>query len=419
MNDKTLPGTDQAITVNYRQSCRICKSDKVKCFLRFPDMPFTDDLVQTNKGKEFLAPIDVYWCSECKTAQTLHDVDTSRYYREYQYTVSASPFARRFMTMLAEQTFATFKLRKGDRVVEIGSGDGYQLACFGKLGAKVLGFEPSAALVEKSLAQKVPVIQCLFGAEHVGRIPADMVPAQVVLLTYTFDHLPDPVPFLEAVKKVLDPLRGVLLIEVHDLNKIIERRETCLIEHEHSIYLSALSMKRLLARVGLRLLTTQLLPVSDRRGNSLLVVACGQTAIHRPDKSVSCLDLIHLDRWSTYEQFEAEVSRSYARLRDHVRQQTNQGRRMAGFGAAGRGVLTLAQSGLGESDIAYVCDNNPALHGLLTPKSHIPVVPPAQLLTDPVDEVIVFSFGYFREIAQQSAEYLQGGGRLTSLLDLL
>lgn len=43
-----------------------------------------------------------------------------------------------------------------------------------------------------------------------------------------FDYLLDPAPFLEAVKMVLDPQRGVLVIAVHDLRGIVLRRDASL-----------------------------------------------------------------------------------------------------------------------------------------------------------------------------------------------
>jgi hypothetical protein len=47
------------------------------------------------------------------------------------------------------------------------------------------------------------------------------------------------------------------------------------------------------------------------------------------------------------------------------------------------------------------------------------VVAPDQLLTDPSDEAIVFSFGYMDEIRRHLAQYEARGGRLISLLELI
>lgn len=405
-------------SVHRRSACRLCGSSDVAEFLDLGDAPFTDDFVAPHQaGREFAAPLSVWICRACWSAQTQHDVEVDEYYRDYNYSVAASPFAQRFMIRLAEQTMATYGLGPGATVLEVGSGDGAQLAQFQALGAHVLGFEPSADLCATSRSRGVPVRECLFDARTAAEIPADMRPADVILLTYTFDHLPEPLPFLQAVRSVLNPDRGVLVIEVHDLEQIMLRRETCLFEHEHSIYLTRRSFRRLLERAGFELLTAELLPASERRGNSLLIAAGLRGGRHAPDPVHDSPPLF--ERWETYARFGADVRRSHDALRNHVRGARATGRRIAGYGAGGRGVMTLAGTGLGSGDIAYLCDRSPHAHGLLAPRSHVPICDPSRLAEDPVDELVVFSYGYLDEIRAQLEDELAVMPQLTSVLDLL
>lgn len=406
--------------VHLRSSCRLCGSPRVREFLRFPAMPFTDEFVsQARVGSEFTADIAVFWCENCHSAQTQHDVEVSEYYRDYRYTVSSSAFARRFMTRLAEELFQRFHLSPGDRVLEIGSGDGHQLACFQKLGAEVLGFEPSADLTHAASAAGVPTIQTLFDCRGVEQIPASQRPAHVVLLTYTFDHLPEPGPFLDLVRTVLDPKRGLLVIEIHDFAKIHERREICLFEHEHSIYLTGITVQRLLARAGLRLVTSSLLPESERRGNSLLVVATPEGSdVAASDFQPHPAD-VALESWPLLERFGADVRAGIQRFRNYLQTRRAEGAKLAGYGAGGRGVMTLAMAGITTREIEYLCDQNVSFHGLLTPATHIPVVSPDHVDAAPVDEIIVFSYAYMGEIRERLHRFAERGGRFTSILDLI
>ncbi len=404
--------------IRQRDACRICGSLDAPFFLDLGQAPFTDDFVhRAAAGTEFAAPLRVAWCRACSTAQTRHDVDVADYYRDYRYSVAASGFAQRFMARLAQETVGRLGFGAGARVIEVGSGDGAQLAAFQRLGAQVLGFEPSADLCAASRADGVPVAECLFQATTVAEIPAAMRPADVVLLTYTFDHLPEPLGFLEAVRTVLEPERGVVIIEVHDLEQIVERRETCLFEHEHSVYLTSSSFRRLLARAGFEVVTTDLLPAYERRGNSLLVVAApvGTTHPVQPEQPLSR----EFDEWETYEAFATEVQAGHDALRSWVRERRRAGETVAGWGAGGRGVMTLAYTGLGPDDVAYLVDRNPAAHGLVAPGSHVPVVGPRHLDLEPVDHLIVFSYGYFDEIATAVRDELDCAPQLVSMLDLL
>ncbi|MBF0491230.1 MAG: methyltransferase domain-containing protein [Deltaproteobacteria bacterium] len=409
------------INIQKNERCRICNSSSLKNFLTFDDMPFTDQIITPAKvGTEFSYPIDLFFCEECKVTQTLHDVEVQEYYRDYKYTSSSSEFTRSFMKMLSDNTFNKFELREGDHVIEIGSGDGEQLKYFKQKKMKVLGIEPSAELTNLSKERDVPTIQTLFNAETIDQIPKEFLPAQVVLLTYTFDHLPQPKQFLESVKRILDPNKGVLIIEIHDLSKIIARCETCLFEHEHSIYMTPLTIKETLERFGFKLLSTDLVPEKLRRGNSLLVAAALNNSSHKSDESVSfCADFTYLKQYKIYEEFAQKVAKSYSKMRSYVQSKISDGFKFAGYGGGGRGVMTLAMSGLTHKEINFLCDKNASFHGFLTPNTHVPIVSPEYLLQNFVDEVIVFSFGYLDEIKRELKDYLQKGGKLVSMLELL
>jgi hypothetical protein len=55
------------------------------------------------------------------------------------------------------------------------------------------------------------------------------------------------------------------------------------------------------------------------------------------------------------------------------------------------------------SAFAYFVDGNTLLHGSRLPKSNISVFAPEHLVTDRVDCIVVFSHGYFTEIAAECA----------------
>lgn len=408
------------ITVTDRQQCRVCGSSAVRRFLDFADYPLADNhLDSPQSDREFLCRYRAFWCPECKTVQNLTDFDWSAYYSDYDYTVSASGFARTFMDRLAANTIDKYGLATGSSVVEIGSSDGHQLACFQKRGMKVFGYEPGHALAERARDSGIPTVEALFGSRTLDSIPSDMKPVQVFLCSYTFDHVPDPVDCLRAMRSVLEPQRGLVVIEVHDLERIIERREACLFCHEHTVYPSRTTMASMMERAGLRLVSVDLVPEDERRGNSLLAVGVPDASAVAPDLSPPSEMLTALDDWHVYDDFASAVEKSHRNLADHVRSQLEAGRRIAAYGASGRAIATLALAGLTHREIAYVCDANPSLHGLYLPKSHVPVRPPEHVPVDPVDEIIVFAYGYMDEIRASLSGFVERGGRLVSLLELL
>lgn len=398
--------------------CRNCCSAQVSPFLTLPSMPLTDAFrAADDRGDEFLHPIEIFLCLDCGLSQIQHNVSVSKYYEDYRYTSAASGFVQRFMRDLAAEIWRKWGLRKGDSVIEIGSGDGAQLKCFQELGARVLGFEPSAVLTEASRKSGVPALKQLYTTGSEKDIPSDMVPANVVLLTYTFDHLQDPTSFARTVLPLIDRERGLLVIEVHDFEKILERREFCLFEHEHTIYPTAATLQDVLGRAGFDVIDIGVLPEKCRRANSLLVVATPKGA----QFSAQAVPLLQKGRSSDLNacaEFGRGIEESMRRLRKFVEGRRARGVRIAGYGAGGRGVMTLAVMAK-PGEVAYVCDLNQSFHGYFTPGAHVPVVPPSRLEEDPVDELVVFSFGYYQEILDSLGGFLARGGKVYSLLDLL
>jgi hypothetical protein len=404
--------------VHHRKQCRFCGTSGLVQYYEMARQPMTDNFLTAEQlGQEFVYPLQVFYCPQCWISQTQHDVDLQGYYNDYQYSVATSGFAQTFMRLLAEETWRRYGYRAGDTVVEVGSSDGSQLGHFRDLGARVFGFEPSLPLAQISRERGIPVAQTLFD-ENAGReIPSELLPVQVLLLTYTFDHLPEPKGFLRAVSQVLDRERGVLIIEVHDLEKILERCEFCLLEHEHTSYYVAATLQKTLAEAGLRMLDVGLLPESQRRGNSLLVTATPEGSA-LASRALPTLPLGAFGSSAIYAAFGNRMQASLSKLRNQIQSSKAQGKRVAGYGAGGRGVITLAAAAE-PGEVAYLIDKNTAFHGLHTPVSHVPVDGPERLRREPVDEVVVFSFGYFKEISEELADVQAKGTRLISLLDVL
>jgi hypothetical protein len=72
-------------------------------------------------------------------------------------------------------------------------------------------------------------------------------------------------------------------------------------------------------------------------------------------------------------------------------------RRVAIWGAGHQAFAIMALMGLG-GRVCYVVDSAPFKQGKLTPASHIPIVPPEALYSDPVDAVLIMAGSYSDEV---------------------
>lgn len=400
-------------------TCRVCQSSNLHKFLKLDDMPFTDDFLKKEDiGSEFLYPIEIYFCQDCHTVQTQHDVSVDEYYEDYQYSVGASLFASSFMQNMAKKLSATyFQNSQGLKVLEVGSGDGEQLVPFKELGCKVLGYEPSSYLVEVAASKGIPSVQGLFTEEAIDTLPDDFKEVDIILLSYTFDHIPDPIGFLNGVKKILNKKTGILVIENHDLEKIFERQEYCLFEHEHSIYLTKNTAISLAKRNGFEIIEFDVLPENERRANSLIFVM-SLTGSDFASNAIESYPLADYTRTKFYDEEAAKIEQGIRNFETYIAKKADEGKTVAGYGAGGRGVMTLAAV-KNAGQLSYLVDKKPKQSGVFTPKSHIGVYEITHLSEQPVDETIVFSFGYMSEIKQDLAKMGYADSSIVSMLDIL
>jgi len=371
-------------------------------------MPLTDDFVSpSSMRRQFCHDLDVYVCEDCATVQTQHDVSAREYYEDYQYSVAGSATAGRFMHLLADSVtrkYGTVAPRER-KILEIGSGDGSQLLVFKELGCQVLGYEPSSVLKRLAEDRGIPTIQGLFDRSFVPQLPDEFRQVDVVLLSYTLDHLPHPREFLAAARTLLHPDRGILVVEVHDLEKIFQRQESCLFEHEHTIYLTAATAASLAASEGLTVIDYDPVPVKERRANSLIFVSApeGSELTRRFAAAPATVSEDFADPDFLMRQADL-LRRGIANLDEFVTRVTAAGKTIAGYGAGGRGVMTMAamQSAV---KLRYVADKRFGQVSLVAPKSGVRVVGLPTLKESPVDEILVFSFGYMKEIQADLAAF--------------
>ena len=399
--------------------CRACGGSRLKKFLHLPAMPFTDDFIPRERfGQEFRADIDVFVCGDCFTAQTQHDVDVGDYYEDYQYSVGESATASRFMRLLAETLSANYWPGfKGRKVLEIGSGDGEQLVAFSHTGCRVLGYEPSSVLCQVAQAKGIPSIRGLFAASSIDRLPAEFREVDVVMLSYTFDHLPEPRAFVATSRSILNKTDGLLVVEIHNLEKIIERQEYCLFEHEHSIYLTETTARQMCRLEGMEIIEFGLVPEQDRRANSLIFVATPKES-RLASRAATPKTPSDFHRLAFYDEVAAKIGRGILNLETYVDRATAHGKKLAGYGAGGRGVMTLAAMH-NAAKLRYLVDKKPKRPGLVAPKSGVPLVGFDALTADPVDEILVFSFGYMQEIQRELGPLGYQPPQFHSLLDIL
>lgn len=386
------------LTSNYL--CRVCQSTLTNKILHLSNSPLTDEFTPSGKiPREYLKDIDIFRCKSCGLVQNPADFDHSSYYDTYEYSSGHSEFAKKFMSkyaLTAVEFFLAATGRKAVSVIEVGSGDGVQLKAFEALGIRnLLGIEPSTALVKQSEGIGIPAIRDLFTTDLVKKIQENNKNFDILISSYTLDHVRDPVNYLKAAHALLSP-GGVLVFEVHDLEKIVNRSEWCLFEHEHTVYMDSSFAKKLVESCGFKLLAINPIDEKDVRANSLILVAQKQSQYYEfMQFSINKLsDDNHVEKKLIYLQ--ENINNVVMNINNWI-SKIPEGERLIGFGAGGRGVMTLALLHQAKR-FSAIFDSNYRSDEFLTPKTHLPIMGLNDLEGMNDSWCLIFSFGYKLEI---------------------
>lgn len=148
---------------------------------------------------------------------------------------------------------------KGRRLLDVGSGPGHFLNCGKKRGWNVVGVEPSPTAARYAQKRGLQVLNDFFSNERAKQLGTfDVVHASFVL-----EHVPDPIAFIEDMKKLLKP-RGVLTLvcpnDYNPLQLVLQREENMqpwwVVPDHHLNYFTVASAQRLLTRMGCSVVET-------------------------------------------------------------------------------------------------------------------------------------------------------------------
>jgi SAM-dependent methyltransferase len=368
----------------------------------------TDQLQQM----EVFYPLHVWVCDRCFLVQLEESVAPDKIFTEYayfsSYATSWVEHALRYTRMATER----FGLDARSKVVEVASNDGYLLQHFVKAGIPVLGIEPAANVAEVAIARGVPTTVQFLGQVTGAAIAREHGPADLVLGNNVLAHVPDINDFVRGLRELLAP-HGVITMEFPHLQRLVEGNQFDTIYHEHFSYLSFGTVEEVFAAHSLVLFDVEELPT---HGGSLRIYARHEDhvglavknsvgAMRERERSLGYRDL------ARYQSFGQQVQETKRRLLAFLIEAKQQGKRVAGYGAPGKGNTLLNYCGIRTDFLDFTVDANPYKQGKYTPGTHIPILAPDALKRERPDYVLILPWNLKDEIMEQAAYIREWNGR--------
>jgi len=330
--------------------CRVCGRKLFgKPLLRYENMPKSaqylpdKETLKNDKG----VVLEVCQCSGCGLVQ-LNNKPVP-YYRE---VIRASGFSKEMIDFRNKQ-FKDFVKKynlKNKKIIEIGCGKGEYSQIMSKYSANTFGFD---GYIEKS-------------DYKIKNYPYD-----AFFIMNFLEHLPNINDVLGGIYNNLSD-NSVGIVEVPNFDMILKNNLFSEFVVDHLFYFTKETLENILKLNGFDILESEIV-----WHDYIISVVVKKRKILDLSKFYDCQNILKMD-------IEKYISKY---------------KRVAIWGAGHQALAIMAMMNLGNK-IKYVIDSATFKQGKYTPSTHIPIVAPDYLISNPVDAVLVMAAGYSDEVVK-------------------
>jgi C-methyltransferase C-terminal domain/Putative zinc binding domain/Methyltransferase domain len=394
--------------------CRFCAAPLRHTFVDLGMSPLCESYVPAERvnAMEPFYPLHARICERCLLVQLEEFVAPDEIFSEYAYFSSYSDSWVAHARAYVEMAIDRFGLGPHSLVVELASNDGYLLQHVVERGIPALGIEPAANVAVAAQEKGIETVVEFFGRELAARLVAEGRRADLLAANNVMAHVPDLNDFVGGMEPLLAP-HGVVTIEVPHLLRLVGENQFDTIYHEHFSYFSFLTARNVLAAHGLEVFDVDEL---STHGGSLRLYAQHLSSGRRPvGRKVDALlereRALGFDTLQGHAGFSARVEETKWRLLEFLIACRRQGKRVAGYGAPGKGNTLLNYCGIRTDLLEFTVDRNPYKQGQFLPGTHIPIRHPEALDQARPDFILILPWNLKEEIVAQLSYTREWGAR--------
>ena len=400
-------------------NCRFCGTQLKHTFVDLGTAPLCQKHItpgRYNEG-EYIYPQHVYVCDKCFLVQlpayvASEDIFDAEYGYFSGYSKGWLDHCREYVNMVVDR----FELTESSSVLEIASNDGSLLQYFQEKRIPCMGVEPTENTAIVSRDKGIPTIGVFFTRANADILLSAYGPKDLILGNNVLAHVPDINDFVSGMKRLLAP-HGVITMEFPALHNLIAHGLWDTIYHEHFSYLSFTTVRKIFAAYGLTIFDVEELPT---HGGSFRIYARHNNIMGELEPSVQAMldherDLGH-GYLPYYTNFAKRVQDSKCDILEWFLEQKIFGKRIAGFGAPGKGNTLLNYCGIRADFMDFVVDDSPHKQGNYLPGSRIPILHPAAISKQKPDYVILMPWNLRDELVLKLDYIKDWGGKCVVLM---
>ena len=352
--------------------------------LRYKNMPMVAQNLPDERslGEDKGVDLTVCQCSGCGLVQL--DSEPVPYYKDVIRAAAFSPEMKIFREEQFKEFVKEYELGE-KKVLEPGCGRGEYLALMKEAGVDAYGLEHAQDSVDFGVKNGLQVFKGFIDSENYY---SEHGPFDAFFTLNFLEHLPDPNSYLRGIYANLAD-NGVGIIEVPSFDMLVRNDLFSEFTRDHLFYFTKETLSTLLTLNGFEIIRC------DEIWYDYIISAVVKKRLPLP-----------LDG---FIKKQAEVKKDIEEFLENSKS-------IAVWGAGHQAFAIMAMMDLGDR-IKYVVDSAPFKQGKYAPATHIPIVAPDMLRTDPVDTIIIIAASYSSEVARIVAEQFGNQMRIAILRD--
>jgi len=397
--------------------CRVCLAESLVPVLDYGRVALADGFLDGDSPiqDEPTFPLILCLCEACGHLQVNEVVSPELLFRNYIYLTGVSDAVLEHAQVLYQSVVEALGGATGRpplQVIEAASNDGTVLSVFQRNGCRVLGVDPARNIAKIANERGIETLAEFFNKETARAVSARMPNADVFIARNVLAHVADLHGFVAGIGMVM-AADGVGVIEVPHALTMYDQLQYDQVFHEHLGYYTVEVLQTLFGMHGLKVIRVEEIPI---HGGSIRVYLAKKSSARQVEASVQRVvgeeRKRGLGKVETWLEFAERVNRQKTKLLQELKALKADGKRIAAYGASGKGQAMLQFCGIDGRLLDYVVDKSQWKQGKLTPGTRIPVYSTERLLSDKPDVLLLSAWNFADEIRRQQHDYVVQGGRM-------
>ncbi len=361
--------------------CRVCGQALFgQPLLRYENMPSAAQcLPEAGSLKDDQGIIlEICQCSGCGLVQL--NSSPVPYYKEVIRAAAFSPAMKEFRINQFSDFVAKYSLT-GKKIVEVGCGRGEYLTLMKQCGADSYGIEYSESAAKNCTENGLNVVKGWIADDKIKTAPFD-----AFFVLNFLEHLPDLNLILKGIRNNLTD-DAVGIVEVPNFDMMLKNKLFSEFTRDHLFYFTKETLETVLKLNGFEIISCEVI------WHDYIISAVVKPIKDFKFKPFEFKKITKLDL-SFFHEYQMKIE---SEVKEYISRFDN--KKVAIWGAGHQAFAVMSLFNLTDK-IKYVVDSAIFKQNKYTPATHIPIVAPSVLESDPADAVIIIAGSYSDEVAK-------------------